>query len=408
MTRLNNFYFSLVAVTLIGGANVILGQRVTVITLMEPSGEFMSIGYMNSPAAFTAWNITVEEGYHIHLEFLDFQLHETSDCALDNLTLYDGANQDDSNTLIDSWCWNNFTKLMPNTFISTSNSFYIIFRGHDGNTRKGFKATYFSVADSSLLTTTANTSEVPSTTVEAINPGTHPADSSVVTTTEQASHVPSTTVGTVNPGTHPVVIIAGGAVVILVVCIVVVCIICLFCNRRSKRKNKEPVDIPPYYINNQVTSGNTLNQSQDSNIIQQRDESGGRVYNVPSNRKGSAIASDNNDDIRYSRHIDVCIDSPQKENGGNVRNGKLLDNNMQMSNLKGSPYDKKQSNSTKKTGNVVDDIQGYSSVDIKKNTQRENVGARYIKDDVTYSLPVKNKRESEEMFFNVTYESYDS
>lgn len=59
--------------------------------------------------------------------------------------LYDGANQDDSNTLIDSWCWNNFTKLMPNTFISTSNSFYIIFRGHEGNTRKGFKATYFSV-----------------------------------------------------------------------------------------------------------------------------------------------------------------------------------------------------------------------------------------------------------------------
>ncbi|PIK62287.1 Deleted in malignant brain tumors 1 protein [Apostichopus japonicus] len=379
MTRLNRFYFSLVAVTLIGGANVVLGQfGERVIPLMKPSGEFMSIGYPNSEPAHTAWRITVEGGYRIQLQFLDFQLHETDSCYLDFIDLYDAPVQDDVNSLIGKWCWNNFTKLMPNTFNSTNNSFYLIFRGHGTDTRKGFKAKYFSF------------------------------NSSVLNTAEHTSHEPSTsTLGIASALLTQVIIIAGGGAVILLVCIVVICIICLFCNRSSKRKNTEPVDIPPYDTNNQVTGGNTLNQSQDSNIITQRDESGGGVYNVPSNEEGSA--SDNYDDIRYSRHIDVCIDLPQKQNGGDLRNEKLLDNNLQMSNLKGSPYDKKQSNSTKETGSdVVDDIQAYSSVDVTNLTQPENVEARYEKDDVTYSLPVKNKRESEEMFFNVTYESYDS
>ncbi|XP_071832369.1 uncharacterized protein [Apostichopus japonicus] len=468
MTRFNRFYFSLVAVTLIGGANIVLGQmNVKKKTLVGPSGVIMSEGYPNSISVHSEWGITVEDGYRIQLQFFDFQLNETDSCYLDFVSLYDAPVQDDVNSLIGQWCWNNFTKLMPITFTSTSNSFYLIFRGSGGFTRKGFKAMYFSF-NSSLLTTTETTSQVSSTTVGAINPGTHPdndsalptttentthvpgttvttinpgphTDSSLLTTTESTSHVPSTTVGTVNPGTQPadssvlntaeqtshepmtstlgiasaqltqVIIIAGGGAVIPLVCIVVVCIICLFCNRRSKRKNKEPVFIPSYDTDNQVTGGNTLNQSQDSNIIQNIDESGGGVYNVPSNEKGSAIASDNYDDIRYSRHIDVCIDSPQKQNGGDLRNEKLLDNNMQMSNLKGSPYDKKQSNSTKKTGSdEVDDIQAYSSVDVTNLTQPENVEARYNKDDVTYSLPVKNKRESEEMFYNVTYESYDS
>ncbi|XP_071826550.1 uncharacterized protein [Apostichopus japonicus] len=285
MTR-TGLYFSwfLITVTIVEKANIIFGQSI-VMRLTDPAGEIMSDGYPNSTSLFQGWNITVTEGYRIHLEFLDFMLNETIDCRLSDLvTLYDGP-VGDFNREVGRWCWNNFTKLMPNSFISTSNYFYLIFIGQEGNTRKGFKARYYSI-NSYVVTTIETTSKFPTADSSSTNP-----------------HTTLPPVGVITQGlsTTVIIIVSAGAFIFLVVGLS--CVIYLI--RRLKRKNEEPVDIPPYYINNQVTSGNTLNQSQDSNTIQLRDESGGTVYEVPSNEGKSDIASDNYDKNIYSRNIHV-------------------------------------------------------------------------------------------------------
>ncbi|XP_015512725.2 cubilin [Neodiprion lecontei] len=88
-----------------------------------------------------SWNLTVDNGYHIGLEFVDrFQLEESADCAKDFVQVFDW--REDPTTGVTSWY--PYPKLcgrtIPQPLNSTSNRMRVLFRSNDKIQADGFHA----------------------------------------------------------------------------------------------------------------------------------------------------------------------------------------------------------------------------------------------------------------------------
>ncbi|KAJ8032244.1 Tolloid-like protein 2 [Holothuria leucospilota] len=170
-----------------------------IIYLRDPSGEFTSPEYPDTPSVYVAWNITVDKDHRILLQFLDFELVERNPCSLDDFQLYDSAFAFGS--LRGRWCWDSFDKLNPITYISSGNIFLLRLRTVQGYSRKGFKANYSSIPkeatttntlDVTQRTTTTEVLEIHSTSTRNV-PKTSP-------TTNVLKVIPTTTPGEKLPG----------------------------------------------------------------------------------------------------------------------------------------------------------------------------------------------------------------
>ncbi|KAJ8032259.1 Cubilin [Holothuria leucospilota] len=108
----------------------------------DKSGTITSSQYPGTGAVNDAWEITVDQGHQILLQFLDFSLNETTSCTVDVLELYNGGESD--NVLIDRFCWKDATVLASTAYVSTGNQLYVRLKTADGYSRKGFRAQYTS------------------------------------------------------------------------------------------------------------------------------------------------------------------------------------------------------------------------------------------------------------------------
>ncbi|XP_046746260.1 cubilin-like [Diprion similis] len=103
------------------------------------SPKFPITQYPNN--AECSWNITVDPGYHIGLEFVDrFQLEQSADCAKDFVQVFDW--REDPTTGVTSLY--PYPKLcgrsMPQPLNSTSNRMRVLFRSNDKIQGDGFRA----------------------------------------------------------------------------------------------------------------------------------------------------------------------------------------------------------------------------------------------------------------------------
>ncbi|XP_071828494.1 uncharacterized protein [Apostichopus japonicus] len=219
-----------------------------VIDFTWKSGLIISNGYPNTDSIFIGWRIVVEGDYFIRLEFQEFGLHETDNCSIDYFQLFDGP-AIDSDKEVGTWCWDYFKELMPNTFISSNNSFYLLFRGHPDHSRKGFRAEYeafHSVAvttDPTLISRkTSEDSRMGSSTTKNI------LFTTTITTTSKQS--PSTSSNQTDGPNQLVLIIVlssvGGALLFSSVCFVVGYLMANALKTKDKRtrSNKGDVSLP--------------------------------------------------------------------------------------------------------------------------------------------------------------------
>ncbi|PIK34758.1 putative cubilin-like [Apostichopus japonicus] len=366
-----------------------------VIDFTFKSGLIISERYPhNTGSIFIGWRIVVDGDYFIRLEFEDFGLYETDNCTLDYFQLFDGP-AIDSDKEIGTWCWDNFTELMPNTFNSSNNSFYLLFRGHPDHSRKGFKAGYqaflttttantdsvsteedsltitteahtISVADSTTTPSTDNSTERGGSSHTVIrtttgSPSKHPfpeIDSSTTSSTDYSSELGETSptvIGrTGSPSNNPfleiafLVPVSSGIFLFLLLCIVFCCFVA--CRRSKTDKDRSFRD------------ATTENAREPANI-----ESNSLNANAETSKTN--IKSD--PPISMKNEV-ICMNTFKNESS------------------EGKPFTSI----------------GKSDLPVPPNAI-DSSSTKNAKSGVLYALPKENKRESEMMVNNAAYQSYD-
>ena len=109
-------------------------------TFTQAPGEFSSPFYPeNYPNNVTCRTLlTAPEGERVYISIRDFFLESESTCNFDSLTVYD-SNTDDPNKLLGFFCGSE----IPDYFLSSGRSLYVVFRSDLSVTEKGFDAAFY-------------------------------------------------------------------------------------------------------------------------------------------------------------------------------------------------------------------------------------------------------------------------
>ncbi|KAI0218613.1 Ovochymase-2 [Lamellibrachia satsuma] len=117
------------------------GCRGSAATLTGPEGTFgiNKIQYVNNMKC--GWKVQVDSSKVVKLEFLGLSVEESSTCAFDKVTVYDGV--DDSATRLGRYCGTT----LPGEIISNTNSLFVSFESDSSVTNDGFSIKYAAIID---------------------------------------------------------------------------------------------------------------------------------------------------------------------------------------------------------------------------------------------------------------------